>query len=161
MATQTHGAVRPQNELLIPKLPESFGELQARTLQAVSAFTDLNQRIFGELIELSSSAAKENLRAFAELQSATVDAARMAPEATAGPRDSADEVARDPMTWYRQGVESAIERTQKVVKLLETNAQIVSRSAERHQASAERSGKEIREAFTSYTGRLREIYGRS
>ena len=157
MVTQT---ARPQNDVMIPKLPESFGEFQAKTLQAVAAFADLNQRIFGELIELSSSAARENLRAFAEIQSAAVDAARTVPEPTAAPRDVADEIARDPMLWYRQGVETAIEGTQKAVKLLETNAQIVSRSAERHQASAERTGKEIREAFTSYTGRLREIYGR-
>ena len=158
MATSTYGDVRP-NEMLIPTMPGSFGEFQAKTLEAVSAFAELNQRIFGEFIELSSSAAKESLRAFAELSSAAVDAARTAPEAKAEPRDVADEIARDPMSWYRQGVESAIERTQTVAKLLETNAQIVGRSAERRQASAERSGKEIREAFTSYTGRLRKIYG--
>jgi hypothetical protein len=145
--------------LLIPRLPESVGEFQAKTLEAASAFADLNQRVFGELIELSSSAARESLRALAELQGATVEAVRSAPGTVSEPRDVAADLARDPMAWCRQGVESAIEGTQKVVKLLETQAQIVGRSAERGQASAERSGKEIREAFSSYTARLRQIYG--
>ncbi len=60
--------------------PELFSQMRANTFEAVWAFAQTNQRVLGELIELSLSAAKESLRAYAELQSAGT-----APVATLGP----------------------------------------------------------------------------
>ena len=54
--------------------PELFSRMRAITLEIVLAFAQTNQRVLGELIELSSSAAKESLRAYVELQSAAIEA---------------------------------------------------------------------------------------
>jgi hypothetical protein len=43
------------------------------TIETVRAFTQTNQRVLAEFIELSLSAAEASLRAYAELQSAATD----------------------------------------------------------------------------------------
>ena len=40
----------------------SLTDMQGKVLEAVAAFTQANQRVVGELIELSSQAARESLR---------------------------------------------------------------------------------------------------
>ena len=152
---------KSQPEVEAPVFPESFSQLNAKTLEAVSAFAQANQRVVGELIEFSSAAAKESLRTYAEIQSVAVEAARTAPVAPIGPREAIEELRQDPFAWYRKGVQTAVDGTEKAFKVLGTNAQIVTRSAERLQASAERSGKEIQEALTAYMNRMQEIYGRN
>jgi len=140
---------------VFPKLP--LDEIGGKTLDAVSAFAEANQRVVGQLIELSSTAAAERLRAFGELQSAAVEAARAAMP-TASPREALEELRQDPFAWYRKGLIAAMDSAQRVFKLFETNAQIVSRSAQRFQGSADRTSKEIQDAVSAYTSRMRELY---
>jgi hypothetical protein len=137
---------------------ETLTDLRGKALDAASAFAETNQRIAAELVEFSSSAAKETLRACTELQAAALEAARTAPAFPGAGFDTADELRQDPFGWYRKTFVSAIDGTQKAYKVLEANAQIWSRSAERLQASAERSGKQIQETVTGYVSRLHEIY---
>ena len=133
-------------------------EIGARTLDAVSALAEANQRVVGQLIELTSSAAADRLRTLGELQSAAVEAARgtLAP---VNPRETFEAFRQDPFAWYRKSILSVLDGTQRAFKLFETNAQIVSRNAERFQGSAERTGKEIENAVSTCASRLREIYG--
>jgi hypothetical protein len=128
---------------------ESMAGIQDKVLEAVAAFTQANQRVMGELIELSSQAAREGLRTLGELQSAAVDAVRTAPMASVPA--SAEELRQDPFALYRQGV-------QATARLVETNTQIVARSAERLQASAERAAREIEQAASGYVGRMKDLY---
>jgi hypothetical protein len=124
---------------------------RTRVLDAVSAFADLNQRVVGGLIELSSEAALETVRAMTELQSAAVDAFRSTP--------AAPEPVEAPGAegWYRKGLDLAVDEAQRFVTLLEKNGQIMARSAERRQSSRERAGKEIKEALELYAERMRKI----
>jgi hypothetical protein len=124
---------------------------RTRVLDAVSAFADLNQRVVGGLIELSSEAALETVRTLTELQSATVEAFRavpVAPETGEAPGSEG---------WYRKGLDVAVDETQRFVKLLEKNGQILTRSAERRQSSRERVGKEIKEALEVYAEKMRKV----
>jgi hypothetical protein len=152
-------ATKSQSEVHASVFPESLGSVKDKVLEAVSAFADANQRVVGELLELSSFAAKESLRTYGDLQAAAVEAVRTAPGITImGPGEAIEELRRDPFAWYRKGLQAAAEGTQRTAKLVETNAQIVARNSERLQASAERTGKEIREAASSYVSRMKEIY---
>ncbi len=135
-----------------------LSEIGARALDAVSALAEVNQRVFGQLIELSSSAASDRLRTMGELGTAAVEAARTT-LAPASPREMFEEFRQDPLAWYRKSFLSAMDNTQRVFKLMETNAQIVSRNAERFQAAATQTGKEIEQAVSACASRLREIYG--
>ena len=145
---------QPQSTTEFPPLNQIGG----KTLDAVSALAEANQRVVGQLIELSSAAAADRLRTLGDLQSAALDAARgvLTP---LNPREAFEELRQDPFSWYRKGVASMMDSTQRMFKLFETNAQIVSRNTERFQGAAERTGKEIEHAVSTCTSRLREIYG--
>ncbi len=152
MSTTTTKAPSPATQF--PPLNEIGG----KTLDAVSALAEANQRVVAQLIELSSTAAAERLRTLGELSSAAVEAARGA-LTPMNPREAFEELRQDPLAWYRKGVASMLDGTQRMFKLFETNAQIVSRNAERYQGAAERTGKEIENAVSTCASRLREIYG--
>ena len=110
---------------------EFFTDMQAKALDAFAAFAETNQRVLQGFVDLSVSTAKEGMRAYAELQSAAVEAARSTQPAA------------------------------PAFRLVEANAQVVTRSAERLQASTERTGKEIQDALTSYISRMKDIYARN
>jgi predicted RecB family nuclease len=134
-----------------------LNEIGAKTIDAVSALAEANQRVVGKLIELSSSAAADRLRTLGELQSAAVEATRevFAPIA---PWDAFEDFRNEPSAWYRKNAISALGSVQRMLKLIETNTQIVSRDAQRVQGSAERTAKEIQDAVSTCASRLRDLY---
>jgi hypothetical protein len=141
---------------------EFFTGMQARALEAFAALAETNQRVMQGFVDLSVSTAKEGMRAYAELQSAAVEAARSSqPTAPAPTMPTPEELRADPFTWYQKGLLTTVDGTQKAFRLVEANAQVVTRSAERLQASTERTGKEIQDALTSYISRMKEIYARN
>ena len=142
---KTHAQTTPTE---LPRLNEMGG----KALDAVSALAEANQRVVGQLIELSSSAAAERLRTIGEMQSAALEAARGV-FTPVNPREAFEELRQDPFAWYRKGVASMLDGTQRMFKLFETNAQIVSRNTERFQGTAERTGKEIESAVNACTMR--------
>jgi RimJ/RimL family protein N-acetyltransferase len=80
---------------------KSRPEGQALTLsECVCAFGQANQRVLGELIELSSSVARESLRTYAEL-------------------------GRNSFAWYRTSLLHAADASRRAVKFLEANARII------------------------------------
>ncbi len=141
-------------------MPESFASVPGKVLEAVSAFAQANDRVVGELIELSSTAARESLRALGELQAAAVDAVRAMPVPSLPRPESLEDLRRDPFAWYRKGFQAIADGTQRAAKLAETNAQIVARNAERLQASADRAAREIEQATSGYVSRMKDIYSR-
>lgn len=138
-----------------------FQDIQSKVLEAVSAFTQANERVVGGLIELSSTAAREGLRTIGELQAAAVETARAVPIPGLPQPETIDELRRDPFAWYRKGFQAIADGTQRAAKLVETNAQSVAGNAERMQASADRAAKEIEQAASGYVSRMKDIYSRS
>ena len=141
--------------------PELFTEMQGKALEAFAAFAQTNQRVLQGFVDLSVAAAKEGMRASAELQSAAVEAARGTQPAPAAPYPTLEELQSDPFSWYQRGLLTTVDGTQKWFRFLEANAQVVTRSAERLQVSAERTGKEVQGALTSYMTRMKELYARN
>jgi len=138
--------------------PEFFAEMQGKALEAFSVMADMNHRVLQGLVGLSASTAKEGLRTCAELQSATVEAART-PQPPLGP-EAIEALRQNPFAWYQKSLLTLVEGTQKAFRLVEANAQVVTRTAERIQASAEQTGQEIQETLTASVNRLKEIYAR-
>jgi len=142
-----------------------FEGMQGKVLEAVAAFTQANERVVGQLIELSSSAARESLRTIGELQAAAVDTVRAIPMPGAMSADTLPEalesLRRDPFAWYRKGFEAITESAQRGAKLVETNMQIVARTAERLQSSAAATAKEVEQAASGYASRMKDIYTRA
>jgi hypothetical protein len=138
--------------------PEFFAEMQGKALEAFSVLADMNHRVLQGLVGLSASTAKETLRTYADLQTATVEAVR-APHAPVGP-EAFEALRHNPFAWYQKSLLGLVEGTQKSFRLVEANAQVVTRIAERVQASAEQTGQEIQETLTTSVNRLKEIYAR-
>lgn len=154
---------KSQTETQAQTASEVFTQVQAKALDAFAAFAEVNQRVLQGFVDLSVSTAKEGMRAYAELQSAAVETARATQPAGATPPSlpTAEELRSDPFAWYQKGLLNTVDGTQRVFKMLEANGQVVTRSAERLQASAERTSKEIQEALTSYVSRMKDIYVRN
>jgi len=137
---------------------EPFSQLQNQALEALSVVADMNHRVLEGLVGLSAATARESLRAYAELQTATVNAMR----ATQPPQaaDVFSTIRTNPFAWYQKGLMTLIEGTHQACRLVEANAQVVTRSAERVQASAEQAAREIQETLTASVNRLKELCGR-
>jgi hypothetical protein len=132
-------------------------EFGAKAVDAAAAIAEANQRVFGQLLDLSSSATTDGLRTLGELQSAAAEVTRGV-FAPVNSRESFEELRHDPLAWYRKSILSALDGAQRTFKLLETSARIVTRDSERMQVAAERSAKEIQQAVTTCASRLRELY---
>jgi hypothetical protein len=144
----------PQSQLS----PEFFTEMHGKALEAFSVLADMNHRVLQGLVGLSASTAKEGLRTYAEVQSASVEAARA--QHTPVAPESVEAFSQNPFAWYQKSLLALVEGTQKSFRLVEANAQVVTRTAERVQASAEQTGHEIQETLTTSVNRLKEIYAR-
>jgi hypothetical protein len=142
-----------------PLTPEFFTQMQGKALDAFSVLSDMNQRMLQGLVSLSASAAREGLRACAELQSAAVEAARAAqPSLTA---ENLESLRQNPFSWYQGALLALVDGTQRAFRLVEANAQAVTRSAERIQSSADQASQELQQVLTASVDRLKTIYARN
>ena len=142
-----------------PGSPEFLMEMQAKAVDAFSAFAQANQGVLQDFVEFSARAATEGARVYAELQSALVEAAREGQPSPTPSSETVEAFQRNPFTWYHKSLLGAAEGTRTAFKLVEANAQVATRSAERLQTSAEQTGKHIQETLTAYMTRMKEIYG--
>jgi len=137
---------------------EMFKQGSGKMVETMTVWADANQRVLRELAELSAATAKEGVRLYAELQQAGIEAARDA-QATALRWQSAwQEAPRDPLAWYQRALTDSVENAQKWFRILEGNAQAVTRTAERLQTTAEQTGKGIQESFSEAVTKMRDVY---
>jgi hypothetical protein len=137
---------------------ELFSQMTGKTVEAFSLWADTNQKILRELVDLSASTAKEGVRLYAELQSSAVEAVKDGQSYLLRRQGELQEAPKDPINFCQKGVLESVEATQKAFKLFEGGAQAMTRSAERLQATAEQTGKEIQATFGQLAGRVKSLY---
>jgi hypothetical protein len=137
---------------------EVFAHMTGRAVEAFSMVAEANQKILRDLVDLSASTAKEGVRLYAELQSSAVEALKEGQDYLLSRQSEIQDAPRDPFTFYQKGVLQSVEGAQKAFKIIESNAQAMTRSAERLQATAEQTGKEIQATFAQVTGRVKSLY---
>lgn len=137
---------------------ELMAELAGRTVEAFSLWTDANQNLLRELVDLSASTAKEGVRVYAEIQSSALEAVKEGQCFLLHRRDAMQDAPRDPFGTYQKGALESVESAQKTLRLFEGTAQAMTRSAERLQVTAERTGQEIQATFTQLAGRVKSLY---
>src|SRR5262245_37696135 len=130
------------------KAHEMFTQSSGRVVEAMTVWSEANQRVVRELAELSATTAKEGVRLYAELQQASIEAMREAQATAMRWQSGWQENSRDPFAWYQRALTEGMENTQKWFRMLESSAQSVTRSAERLQTGTEQAGKGIQEPFT-------------
>ena len=137
---------------------EMFAQMTGRAVEAFSVLADANQKIMRDLVDLSASTAKEGVRLYAELSSSAVEALKDTPVLPAAPPGrAAGCAAGSVLRVYQKGVLESVEGTQKAFKLFESNAQAMTRSAERLQVTAEQTGKEIQATFAQVAGKVKSL----
>jgi hypothetical protein len=137
---------------------EVFAHMTGRAVEAFSMVAEANQKILRDLVDLSASTAKEGVRLYAELQSSAVEALKEGQDYLLSRQIEIQEAPRDPFAFYQKGVLQSVEGAQKAFKIIESNAQAMTRSAERLQVTAEQTGKEIQATFTQVAGRMKSLY---
>jgi hypothetical protein len=140
------------------KVQEMFAQGSGKAVEAMTLWADANQRVLREMAELSAATAKEGVRLYVELQQASIEVMRDAQAAALRWQSIWQEAPRDPMAWYQRAVTDGVENTQKWFRLLEGNAQAVTRTAERLQNTAEQAGKGIQESFSETVTKMKEVY---
>lgn len=141
-----------------PETQELFGQVAGKVVETVAFWTDANQKILRELADLSASTAKEGVRLYAELQSSAVEALKQGQGYWLRRQSDLGEWQKDPFAWYQRSVVEGIEETQKAFKLIEANAQAITRSAERLQATAEQAVKETQQTFATLASKVKTLY---
>ena len=137
---------------------EVFAHMTGRAVEAFSMVAEANQKILRDLVDLSASTAKEGVRLYAELQSSAVEALKEGQDYILSRQSEIQEAPRDPFAFYQKGVLQSVEGAQKAFKIIESNAQAMTRSAERLQVTAEQTGKEIQATFAQVAGRMKSLY---
>jgi hypothetical protein len=135
-------------------------QIQGKMFESVTVLAETNERVMTELFELGAATVRESFKGWLAMQAAAVDACRAIPAPSLPQGDVVEELRRDPLAWYRKGLQAAADGVQRATGLAETNARIVARNAEAFQASTERATKEIEGAATVCVNRMREIYAR-
>jgi hypothetical protein len=150
----TEGAVMQDAK----KAQEIFTQGSGKAVETLTAWADANQRVLRELAELSAATAKEGVRLYAELQQSSLEAMREAQATALRWQSTWQEAPRDPMAWYQRALTDGVEHTQKWLRLVEGNAQAVTRTAERLQTTAEQAGKGIQASFSEAVTKMKEVY---
>jgi hypothetical protein len=132
-----------------------------KAVETMTMWAEANQRVMRELVDLSVGAAKEGMRLYAELQQGALDAVRDGQASAMKWQATWQEAPKDPMAWYQQTLAEAVDGAQKLFRVIEGNAQAVTRSAERLQATAEQAGKGIQETVTATVTRIKDSYNQN
>src|SRR5436189_5809451 len=165
--TRTRRAWRSQDEeekvmMDDPKKVQEFlGQVGSKAVETMTVWADAHQRVVHELVELGASSAKEGVKLYAELQQAAIEALRDSQAAALRWQTAWQDGAKDPVQLYQKALAEGVESAQKAFKTLETQAQAVTRSAERLQTSAEQAGKGIQETYTAVGPKMQALHAQN
>jgi len=137
---------------------EFFSQITGKTVEVFSLWADANQKVLRELVDLSASAAKEGVRLYAEMQAGAVEAVKDGQTFLRRRQTDMQEAPKDPFACYQSNVLESVEGAQKAFKLLEGNAQAMTRTAERLQVTTEQTAKEIQTTFAQLAGKVKSLY---
>ena len=140
------------------KAQEMFTQGSGKVVETMTVWADANQRVLRELAELSAATAKEGVRLYAELQQSGIEAVRDIQATALGWQNGWQDAPRDPLAWYQRALTDGVENAQKWFRILEGNAQAVTRTAERLSTTAEQTGKGIQESFSEAVTKLKDVY---
>ena len=137
---------------------EMFGQLTGKVVETMTVWADANQRVLRELVELSTATAKEGVRLCGELQQGALETLRSSQSAAAHWQSAWANGPKDPAQLYQKALMTGVDGVEKAFKLMEGQAQAITRSAERLQSSAEQAGKGIQETYIAVVEKMKDVY---
>ena len=143
------------------KAREMFGQITAKTIETMALWTETNQRVIRDLVELGANTAKEGVRFYSDLSRSTLDAFKDGGDTMSRWQMSWREACSDPAVWYQKAVSESVSGAQRSVKLAEEGAQAWSRAAERVQTNLAEAGKGIQDTLVGAVSKMKEMYAGS
>jgi hypothetical protein len=137
---------------------EMFGQLTGKAVETMTVWADANQRVLRELVELSTATAKEGVRLCGELQQGALETLRSSQSAAAHWQSAWANGPKDPAQLYQKALMTGVDGVEKAFKLMEGQAQAITRSAERLQTSAEQAGRGIQETYIAVVEKMKDVY---
>src|SRR5688500_9856 len=137
---------------------EIFTQSAGKAVETLSVWTDANQRVLRELAELSATTAKESVRLYGELAQSMVQAFSELQTQTLRWQATWQEGAKDPVGWYQKALTDSVDNAQRAFRAIESNAQAVTKSAERLSSSADQAGTGIHETFAVVVTKRKDVY---
>jgi len=137
---------------------EIFTQSAGKAVETMSVWADANQRVLRELAELSAATAKEGVRLYGELAQSMVQAFGEFQTQSLRWQATWQDGAKDPVAWYQKALTEGVDTAQKAFRTIESNAQAVTKSAERLSSTAEQAGKGIQETFSGVMTKMKEVY---
>src|SRR5262249_8616798 len=98
------------------KTEEIFGQLTGKMVETMTWWADANQRVLGELVELSRASGKEGVRLCGELQQGAIETLRSTQSAAARWQGAWSDGAKDPVQLYQKALLSGVDGVEKAVK---------------------------------------------
>jgi len=131
---------------------------QEKAVETLTVWAETNQKVLRDLTELTAATAKEGVRLYAELQQSGIEALRETQAVALRWQSVWQDGPKDPIAWYQKAMAESVDQAQKTFKIVEGNAQAVTRSAERLGTQAEQAGRGIQETLTAAVVKLRGVY---
>jgi hypothetical protein len=140
------------------KAQELFNQFAGKTIETMAIWAETNQRLIGDLVELSTGAAKEGVKLYSDLSRSAIDAIRESQTSTLRWQASWKDAATDPAAWYQKSVNEGVQYAQEAFRRAEENVQALTQTAERLQATAEQAGKSLQESLAGAVSKLKTVY---
>ena len=131
---------------------------QDKAIETLTVLAETNQKVLRDLTELTAATAKEGVRLYAELQQSAIEALRETQAVALRWQAAWQDSPKDPIAWYQTAMAESVDQAQKTFKLVEGNAQAVTRSAERLSTQAEQAGRGIQETLTTAVAKMKGVY---
>jgi len=131
---------------------------QEKAVETLTVWAETNQKVLRDLTELTAATAKEGVRLYAELQQGAIEALRETQAVALRWQAAWQDGPKDPIAWYQNAMAESVDQAQKTFKLVEGNAQAVTRSAERLGTQAEQAGRGIQETLTAAVAKMKGVY---
>jgi hypothetical protein len=142
----------------IKQAQEMFTQGSEKAVETLTLWAGANQRVLRELAELSAATATEGVRLFGELQQTGIETLRDAQASALRWQATWHEAPRDPLAWYQRALTDGVEHAQTWFRILEGNAQSMTRSAERLQTTAEQAGKGIQATLSDAVTKMKDVH---
>jgi hypothetical protein len=124
-----------------------------------AAWVETSGKLFDELLQFSTTAAKENARVVSELQQVGIDGLRDMQNAVSRWQRLWPTALGDPLRWWQGTMDETVHVAERTAALAQRTAEVLNDSCRRVQGTAQQSGKALEETVRGATERMQDLYG--
>jgi hypothetical protein len=137
------------------------GQMAGLATDTLTVWTQVNQQVVHEMMELSTGAAQHGARLLADLQQANMQGLQDWQAGNLRWWAMWPEAFRDPVRCYQRMFEESLNGANRAFGLGQRNAEAVTQSFERMRSSADETARGLQEAFRDASHRMQDVFQRA